>query len=235
MLVLIFRVVILYILAIVVMRIMGKREIGQMQPFELALTFIISELLVMPMENTGVPLINGVISVFTITFSQLLFSYLTLKSEKLQELMSGKPTVMLKNGELNEKHLREQNYNITELLEQLRLSGVDKITDVEYAVLETNGQLSVILKPEKRPVTVEDMAIQKDYEGIPIDVILDGKIIAENLSRANISEKEIIKEVNKNNLKVENVFFATVNAKREFHIQAKKEDKSKWIKHWQYL
>ena len=227
MLVLIFRVVILYILAIVVMRIMGKREIGQMQPFELALTFIISELLVMPMENTGVPLINGVISVFTITFSQLLFSYLTLKSEKLQELMSGKPTVMLKNCELNEKHLREQNYNITELLEQLRLNGVDKITDVEYAVLETNGQLSVILKPEKRPVTVEDLAIQKDYEGIPIDVILDGKIVVENLSRANITEKEVRKEISKNNLKVENIFLATVNAKKEFHIQAKKEDKKK--------
>jgi len=235
MLVLIFRVVILYILAIVVMRIMGKREIGQMQPFELALTFIISELLVMPMENTGVPLINGIISVFTITFSQLLFSYLTLKSEKLQELMSGKPTVMLKNGELNEKHLRDQNYNITELLEQLRLNGVDKITDVEYAVLETNGQLSVILKPEKRPVTVEDMNIQKEYEGIPVDVILDGKIISENLSRANVTEKEVRKEISKNKLSVENVFLATVNAKKEFHIQAKKEVKKKWIKLWQYL
>lgn len=227
MLVLIFRVLILYILAIIVMRMMGKREIGQMQPFELAITFIISELLVMPMENNGVPLINSVVSVFTITFSQLLFSYLTLKSEKLQELMSGKPTVMLVNGELNEKHLREQNYNITELLEQLRLSGVDKITDVEYAVLETNGQLSVILKPEKRPVTVEDMGIQKEYEGAPINVVLDGKIIKENLNRANVTEKEVMLEINKNKLKLENVFFATVNSKKEFHMQAKKGDKNK--------
>lgn len=227
MLVLIFRVFILYILCIIVMRMMGKREIGQMQPFELAITLIISELIVMPMENTGVPLINGVVAVFTITFSQQLFSYLTLKNEKLQELMSGKPTVMLKNGELNETHLREQNYNITELLEQLRLSGVDKITDVQYAVLETNGQLSVILKPEKRPVTVEDMAIQKDYEGRPIEIILDGKIIKKNLSSANITEKDINKEMNKNNLKIENVFFATVNAKKEFHIQMKKEEKKK--------
>ena len=219
--VLILRAFILYIFAIFVMRIMGKREIGQLQPFELAITLIISDLLVIPMQNTGVPLINGIVPVLVITLSQLLFSYVTVKNERIQQLLSGKPTMMVKNGRLIEKNLREQNYNITELMEQLRINGVDKIQDVECAMLETNGELSVILKTMKRPVTVEDMGLIKEYEGIPIDVILDGKYISENFERANITKEEIDKELERNNLKAEKVFFASVDAQKSFMIQEK--------------
>ena len=219
--VLILRAFILYIFAIFVMRIMGKREIGQLQPFELAITLIISDLLVIPMQNTGVPLINGIVPVLVITLSQLLFSYVTVKNERIQQLLSGKPTMMVKNGRLIEKNLREQNYNITELMEQLRINGVDKIQDVECAMLETNGELSVILKTMKRPVTVEDMGLIKEYEGIPIDVILDGKYISENFERANITKEEIDKELERNNLTAEKVFFASVDAQKSFMIQEK--------------
>ena len=219
--VLILRAFILYIFAIFVMRIMGKREIGQLQPFELAITLIISDLLVIPMQNTGVPLINGIVPVLVITLSQLLFSYVTVKNERIQQLLSGKPTMMVKNGRFIEKNLREQNYNITELMEQLRINGVDKIQDVECAMLETNGELSVILKTMKRPVTVEDMGIIKEYEGIPIDVILDGKYISENFERANITKEEIDKELERNNLTADKVFFASVDAQKSFMIQEK--------------
>lgn len=221
MLVLILRAFILYIFAIFVMRIMGKREIGQLQPFELAITLIISDLLVIPMENTGVPLVNGVIPVLVITFSQLLFSYITVKNERIQQIVSGKPTLMIKNGNLVEPNLRKQNYNITELLEQLRINGVDRVQDVECAMLETNGQLSVILKTLKRPATVEDIGIVKQYEGIPVEVILDGKFISENFNRANVTLEEVKKELEKHNTTVENVFFATVDAQKQFVIQEK--------------
>ncbi|MBQ7669019.1 MAG: DUF421 domain-containing protein [Clostridia bacterium] len=221
MLVLVFRAFILYTFAIIIMRMMGKREIGQMQPFELAITLIISEALATPMENTNEPLLNGIIPVLTIVFSQLLFSYLTLKSEKLQEIMSGKPSIMLKDGIINEKNLRNQNYNITELLEQLRLNGVDKISDVEYAVLETNGQLSVILKPEKRAVTVEDLGIQKIDDGIPLNLVLDGKLVEKNLSHANITKEELESELKKNGLTIEEAFFVVMTSSNEYIIQRK--------------
>lgn len=220
-LVLILRAFILYIFIIVLMRIMGKREIGQLQPFELAITLIIADLIVIPMENTGVPLINGIIPVLVITFSQMLFSYLTVKNERIQQLMSGTPTVMIRNGKLIEQNLVSQNYNITELLEQLRLNGVNKIQDVECAMLETNGQLSVILKEMKSPVTVEDMGVIKPYEGIPIEVILDGKYISENLEIADVTLEDINKELEKNSITVDKVFFASVDAQKNFVIQEK--------------
>lgn len=221
MLVNIFRAFVLYIFIIFLMRIMGKKEIGQLQPFELAITLIIADLLVIPMQNTGIPLINGIIPVLVITFSQMLFSYLTVKNERIQQLISGKPTVMIKNGNLIEKNLIKQNYNITEMLEQLRLNGVERIEDVECAILETNGELSIILKTLKRPVTVEDMGIVKEYQGIPVEIILDGKFISENFERANITQEEIEKELKNNNLAVENVFFASVDAQKQFMIQEK--------------
>lgn len=224
MLVNIFRAFVLYIFIILLMRIMGKKEIGQLQPFELAITLIIADLLVIPMQNTGIPLINGIIPVLVITFSQMLFSYLTVKNERIQQLISGKPTVMIKNGSLVEKNLIKQNYNITEMLEQLRLNGVERIDDVECAILETNGELSVILKTLKRPVTVEDMGIVKEYQGIPVEIILDGKFISENFERANITQEEIEKELKNNNLTVDNVFFASVDAQKQFMIQEKQGD-----------
>lgn len=221
MLVLILRAFILYIFIIFVMRVMGKREIGQLQPFELAITLIIADLLVIPMENTGVPLINGIIPVLIITFSQMFFSYLTVKNERVQQIMSGKPTIMIRNGKLVEENLVNQNYNITELIEQLRLNGVERIDDVECAMLETNGQLSVILKTLKRPVTVEDMGIVKQYDGIPVEIILDGKFISENFDRANITQEEIEKELERRNLTSDKVFFASIDAQRKFMIQEK--------------
>jgi uncharacterized membrane protein YcaP (DUF421 family) len=206
------------------MRIMGKREIGQLQPFELAITLIISELVVIPMQNTGVPLVNGVIPILAITASQLLFSYLTAKNEKIQKLISGTYTVMIENGRLVEKNLRSQNYNITELMQQLRMNGIDKLNDVDYGILETNGQLSVILKPVKRPATAEDMLVNKEYEGLPIDIILDGKIVEENLNKINITKEEIMKKVELENLKIEDVFYANINDKKEFYIQKKESN-----------
>lgn len=215
---------ILYIFIIFLMRIMGKKEIGQLQPFELAITLIIADLMVIPMQNTGIPLLNGIIPALVMTFSQMLFSYLTVKNEKIQQFISGKPTIMIKNGKLVEQNLIKQNYNITEMLEQLRLNGVEKIEDVEYAMLETNGQMSVILKTLKRPVTVEDMGIVKQYEGIPIEVILDGKYITENFESANVTMEDVNKELERNNITVDRVFFASVDAQKKFVIQEKQVD-----------
>ena len=221
MLISIFRVFFLYLLVILLMRIMGKREIGQLQPYELAITLIISELVALPMENNAIPLLNGIIPAVTITIAQVLFSYLTTKSQWLQDLISGKYTIIIENGKMIQKNMLKQKYNITELQEQLRMNGVVKIEDVEYAILETSGQLSVILKDSKQPVTAEQMNIAPDYEGMPVNLILDGKLVEENLTSAKLTVKDIEKRLKKDKLDIKDVFFATINAKGEYYIQPK--------------
>ena len=221
MLIIVFRTFVLYLVIILVMRIMGKREIGQLQPYELAVTLIISELVTLPMENNGVPLINGILPVATITLSQLLVSYLTTKSQWLQDFISGKYTIIIENGKMIQKNMSKQKYNITELLEQLRMSGVTKISDVQYAILETSGQLSVILKAPKQPVTAEQMSVVTEYEGLPINLILDGKLVKENLAGAKLTEEDIEKRLRKDNLTIEDVFYANIDATGEFYIEEK--------------
>ena len=226
MLIIVFRTFILYLVVILVMRIMGKREIGQLQPYELAVTLIISELVTLPMENNGVPPINGILPVATITLAQVLVSYLTTKSQWLQDFISGKYTIIIENGKMIQKNMSKQKYNITELLEQLRMSGVTKISDVEYAILETSGQLSVILKAPKQPVTAEQMKVTTEYEGLPINLILDGKLVKENLDGAKLTKEDIEKRLKKDNLTIENVFYANVDATGEYYIEEKdKEEK----------
>jgi len=221
MLIQIFKAVILYALVILVMRIMGKREIGQLQPYELAITLIISELVTLPMENNSIPLLSGVIPVFVITLAQLLLSYLTTKSQKIQDFVSGRYTIIIENGKMIQENMLKQKYNITELLEQLRLSGVTKIDDVQYAILETSGQLSVILKAPKQPVTAEQMLVLTEYEGLPVNIILDGKLVEENLASAKLELKDVEKRLAEDNLAIADVFFASINAKGEYYIQAK--------------
>ena len=221
MLISIFRVFVLYLLVILVMRIMGKREIGQLQPYELAITLIISELVTLPMEDNAIPLLDGVIPVFTITLAQVTLSYLTTKSQWFQDFISGKYTVVIENGKMIQKNMTKQKYNITELLEQLRMNGVTKIDDVQYAILETSGQLSVILKAPKQPATAEQMLVNTVYEGLPINIILDGKIVQENLKSANLTIEDVNKRLKEDELNIKDVFFACINAKGEYYIQKK--------------
>ena len=195
MLISIFRVFVLYLLVILVMRIMGKREIGQLQPYELAITLIISELVTLPMEDNAIPLLAGVIPVFAITLAQVTLSYLTTKSQWFQDFISGKYTIVIENGKMIQKNMTKQKYNITELLEQLRMNGVTKIDDVQYAILETSGQLSVILKAPKQPATAEQMLVNTVYEGLPINIILDGKIVQENLKSAKLTIEDVNKRL----------------------------------------
>ena len=224
MLILIFRAFFLYIFVIIVMRMMGKREIGQLQPYELAITLIISELVTLPMENNGIPLVSGIIPVLVITFTQMLLSFVTTKSQFMQDLISGTYTIIIENGYLIEKNMIKQKYTIVELLEQLRLNGVAKISDVQYAILETSGQLSVILKEPKRPVTAEQMNINTSYEGLPINLILDGKLVTSNIDGIKITEKEVKEFLKTNGLKLDEVFYLSVDAQKEYYLQRKEKD-----------
>ena len=171
------RSIILYIIVLVVMRLMGKREIGQLQPFELAIAIMIADLAAVPMAETGIPISNGIIPILGLLVMHLIISFLNLKSMKIREILCGKPAILIYRGKIDEKVLKKERFTLNELQERLRSSNVVNLGDVEYAILETSGQVTVIQKPDKRNTIPADFNIQPEYEGIPYDLVIDGKII----------------------------------------------------------
>lgn len=222
MLVVFVRALILYLVVIISMRIMGKRQIGQLQPFELAIAIMISELAAVPMQNTGIPLINGIIPILTLLIAQLLMSFLSLKSIRARALICGKPSILIENGRILEDELRKEMYTLNDLLEQMRIKNVTDISDVEFAILETNGQLSIIPKSQKRPVTPQDLKISTDYEGLSMDFIIDGKLIDKNLKKANLNTDWLYNELSKLGiLDIKDVLFACLDSRGNLFCQKK--------------
>ena len=181
MLITFFRSIALYIIVLVVMRLMGKREIGQLQPFELAISIMIADLASIPMTDTGIPIFNGIIPILGLLIMHLLISIINLKSSKAREIICGRPSILIYRGKINEKNLKKERFTINELEERLRGNNVINLGDVEYAILETSGQVTVIQKPDKRNTIPQDFNIMPDYEGIPYDLVVDGKVMKENL------------------------------------------------------
>ena len=183
MLITFFRAIVLYIIVLIVMRLMGKREIGQLQPFELAISIMIADLASLPMTETGVPISNGIIPILGLLVMHLVISMLNMKSTKIREIICGKPSILIFRGKIDEEVLKRERFTINELEERLRDNNIFNIGDVEYAVLETSGQVTVIPKPNKRPTTPEDFNMKPKYEGIPYDLVVDGKVMYKNLEK----------------------------------------------------
>ena len=175
------RSIFLYIIVLIVMRLMGKREIGQLQPFELAISIMIADLASTPMADAGIPLSNGIIPILALLVMHLVISMVNIKSIKGRQILCGKPSILIYRGRIDEKMLKKERFTVNELEERLRGNNVVNIGDVEYAILETSGQVTVIQKPEKKNVTIEDLGIKAEYEGLAYDLVLDGKVMYENL------------------------------------------------------
>ena len=151
------RTVILYLLVITGLRVMGKSQIGEMQPSELVVAIMISDLATIPMQEVGIPLMTGVIPIFTLIVMEILLSQLSLKSKKFRRLMTGKPNVVIHNGKILKSEMKKIRFNMDDLNEQLRIQGYTGISDINFAILETNGQLSIIPKPKYKQATVKDV------------------------------------------------------------------------------
>jgi len=222
------RTLILYILIIVVLRLMGKRQVGQLQPSELVVALIIADLAAVPMSEVGIPLINGIIPIITLFIMEELLSYISMKSERARGLISGKPSILIERGTIIEDELRRIRYNINDLLEQLRLKNFSNVEDVSYAILETSGQLSVIPKEEKKPVTLKDMNLIAKTGHLPVTVIIDGRIISDNLYKIGLSNNWLADQLRKNSIKSsEDVFFAYLNPERKFIYQLRSNSQKK--------
>lgn len=223
MLVTLVRTIILYILVLATMRLMGKREIGQLQPFELAIAIMIADLASVPMSDTGIPIFNGIVPILGLLIMQMLISFLNMKSMWAREVLSGKPTILIYRGKIDEKLLRKEKITLNELQERLRQDSIFTIADVEYAILETSGQLTVIPKPEKRNVIPEDLGIVPEYEGIPYDLVIDGKIMSDNLKIIGRDYNWLEKEVKKFKMKPEEALIVTYDGKGQIFCQKKEK------------
>lgn len=219
------RAIILYIIVLVVMRLMGKREIGQLQPFELAISIMIADLASVPMTELGIPITNGIIPILGLLVMHMIISILNMKSINMRKIMSGQPSLLIYRGKIDEKILRKERITINELQEKLRGDNVFSLSDVEYAILETNGEVTVIQKPEKRNVIVEDLQITPQYEGIPYDLVVDGKIMRENLKAIGKDTIWLDKQLKKFDTKAEDTLIATIDGKGAIFCQQKENSK----------
>ena len=218
------RVVILYILVLVIMRLMGKREIGQLQPFELAIAIMIADLASVPMADIGIPISSGIVPILALLVMHLLISIINLKSVNMRKIICGKPRILIYRGKIDEKALKKERFTINELQERLRNNNIVNIGDVEYAILETSGQITVIQKPEKRNTIPKDFNIQPNYEGIPYDLVIDGKIMEKNLQAIGKDYNWLKKEVKKFGYNPEQALLVTYDGNQQMFCQ-KKEDK----------
>ena len=221
-----FRAIVLYIIVLIVMRLMGKREIGQLQPFELAIAIMIADLASIPMTETGVPISNGIVPIIGLLVMHLIISTINLKSIRIREIICGKPRILIYRGKIDEVALKKERFTLNELQERLRDKDVFNIGDVEYAILETSGQITVIEKPNKRKTIPEDFGIMPDYEGVPYDLVVDGKIMNQNLKKIGKDYNWLKKEVKKFGFEPEEALFVTFDGKGQIFCQ-KKEKKGK--------
>lgn len=230
MLIIFVRTLILYALIIVVLRLMGKRQIGQLQPSELVVALIIADLAAVPMANVGIPLVNGIVPIITLFISEELLSLVSLKSEVARGLICGKPSILIERGIIMEEELSKLRYNLNDLLEQLRLKDSPNLEDIDYAILETSGQLSVIPKPETKPVTKKDINIKPMPQQLPVTVIIDGKTNLDNLYKVGLSKDWLVGELKKNKIVSDkNVFFAYLNPDKKLVFQLKGSSKKNSI------
>lgn len=223
MLISIIRTVILYVFIIVALRLMGKRQISDMQPSELVVTLVISDIASLPMQNVSQPLLSGVIPVLVLVALEIATSVVMLKSRGIRRAVCGSPVVVISGGELLQSQMKRLRMSNDELCAQLRQQGIFSIADVQYCVVETNGSLSVLEKPEQRVPCASDWGMKLPDGGIDTLVVSDGEILESGLTLCNTDEKQIRKIISGVGLSLENVFLMTLNRSGEYHL-IKKEN-----------
>lgn len=205
------RAAIIYITLLFALRLTGKRQVGELQISELITTFMISELATTPIQNLSIPLIYSLAPIILLLCSEIVLSFITTKSKKFKKLFFGDPSIIIKNGTVNQKELSRLRIGINELLGELRLKDVSDISHVDYAILEQNGKLSVFLKSEKQPLTSEDINAKKKREGVGHAIIVDGEINESNLRFANKDTIWLERFLRARNINMKEIFLLTVN------------------------
>lgn len=236
------RTIILYALVIFVMRLMGKRQIGELQPYEFVITIMISDLAALPMQDTRLPLILGIIPIVTLLFIKTVLTQLQLKSQYARKVLEGEPSILVCKGKINYNALKKQQINLDELMEELRLAGYFDLNEIEYAILENNGQLSFLTSSSQgsnegstscdgttqirssKSSNSNKKSQNSPTPKLPIIYILDGEINKNSLTTSGKTKEWIIKEIKKHNINsIDDVLIAMVDTKGKFRYQLYEE------------
>lgn len=212
------RAAILYIFVILMVKLMGKRQIGQLQPAEFVITILISEIVTVPMQDNSLPLLSSIIAVLLLVSLEILLSAASLKFIKLRTAVEGNSIIVIRDGTIDQQQLKRLRLTIDDLTEALRQKDVFDISDVQYAIVETNGSLSVLLKPEKQTVTAEMLNINPPNCGMACTVISDGEIKKAAFKECNLTEEELLKIIKKKSLKVEDIMLMTADKNGKTNI-----------------
>jgi len=178
------RTIVLYLILILAIRLMGKRQIGQMEPAEFVVTMLVANLASIPMQDSGIPIYTGIVPILTVLGVELVLSAVSLKSSKVRKLLCGKPVILIENGNILQQNLKKTRITLDELTGHLREKDVLDIQSVQYAILETNGNLSVFPYPKEKPASARDAGIQARQQFLPFTIISDGELLEENLKKA---------------------------------------------------
>lgn len=225
MFIVILRALILYVLIIFSLRILGKRQIGELQPSELVTTILISNIAAIPIEDTNIPMLLSFAPIITIVFLELVISHIILKNRRMRMLVTGRPIVIIENGQLNQKAMKKLRFTIDDLMEGLRAKDVFDISDVNYAVVETNGQISILLKFDAQTVTPKMLELKGSQPVMPMVVISDGRLLHENLKKCNLGLPWLEGTIKENGYRQEEIFLMTADSKAGYIIIPKEKVK----------
>lgn len=213
------RIFILYVLVMLALRFMGKREIGQLSIFDLVVSIMIAELSTLPMEDTDVPIYQAMIAIGTLVCFQIIVAFIQIKSHRFRHWVDGEPTVLIERGQIHDNVMKKSRYSMQDLLTQLREKGVSNVADVEFAILETTGKLSVFPTAAARPVTARDMDQSVNDDSMPMPIIIDGTPVKKTLEMTGRDEPWLEQEIHHRGYgSVQDVFYASMDGQGQIWI-----------------
>lgn len=214
----------MYIFVSVAVRLMGKRQIGDMQPTELVVTLLISEIAAIPLQDFSQPLSIGLVAIFVLVFLEIIASVIIMKNLRLRRVFSGKAVIIIKEGKIDQKAMKSVRMTVFDLIEMLRMEGIFSIDDVDTAFLEVNGNLSVCLKESNQPPNARDLNISTEERGASMPVISDGRIVDSSLDFLEKSRSWLINILEKMDISASDIFVMTLNRKGDMTIVKKEDD-----------
>lgn len=220
------RTLIVYFTLLITMRLLGKRQLGEMELSEFVLAVLIADLAAHPLQDLGIPMINGITPVLTLFCCEVLISWLSMKSIRLRSILFGKPSILIRRGQIDQKEMEKNRFTSDELMQNLRNLGCMDISRIEYAILETDGQLNVVKYPSEQPVTAGQMNIPTADSGYPLTVISSGRVIEENLNYLGRDRQWLSQELERRGVKdAKNVYLMLLSEGGQIYL-APKEGKA---------
>ena len=217
------RTIFLYLVLIAVVRMMGKRQIGQMEPSEFVVTMLVANLASIPMQDGGIPLFSGVVPIVTVLGMELVLSALSMKNIRLRKLLCGKPVILVENGNILQKNLKKTRITLDELTGHLREKDVLDLQSVQYAILETNGNLSVFPYPKEKPASAKEAGVQVKKQYLPITIVSDGEVMKKNLQKANKDMAWVNRVLQERQATVQETWLLTVDGSDRIVFYRKEE------------